>query len=118
MNPETLTALDRWLASGHLTKAQHAALVQWRDDGGGLRSQRRQPKPTERKDSNAEPDIMAAAARERHKQAIRDVERVHGQAVAKSVHRLALLDDGKQRVEHVQRGASVIWVHYRGGLSF
>lgn len=106
-----MTALDHWLAVGNLTPAQHAALCQWRDDGGGIR--RRRPAPKERRDEGPAIDIMAEAARERHKRAWRAVERL-GDNVARAVHRLAMLDDGDQRVDCVQRGASAVWVFYRG----
>ena len=107
----TLTALDHWLALGHLTQAQHAALSQWRDDGGGIRKRGRAPKP-DRRDEKPALDIMAEAARERHRTAWRAVERL-GDNVAKAVHRLVMLDDGDQRVELVARGASVVWCWYR-----
>ena len=106
-----MTALDHWLAVGHLTRAQHAALLQWRDDGGGIR--KRGGGPRVRRDEKREADIMADAARGRHRAAWRAVERL-GDNVARAVHRLAMLDDGDQRVDCVQRGASAVWVFYRG----
>ena len=107
-----LTALDEWYQAERVSVAQYQALIQWRDDGGGIRKRGRPFKAKAEQAANA-PDVMASAARERHKRAFAAVERL-GDSVAKAVHRLVMMDDGDQRQELVQRGASVVWVYYQG----
>ena len=110
------SALAAWFARGRLTEAQYGALVQWRDDGGGIRRQKRRQSPQEgrQREEKAVPDLMSQAARWRHKRALQDVERIAGEVAARSLHRLAMCDDGDQRVDQVQRGASVVWCWYSG----
>ena len=109
---EPATQLDAWYSSGDLTEAQYQALKAWRDDGGGVRLGER-AMPEGRRESNS--DIMADAARDRHRRGKRVLLACRdGDRVARACHRLCMIDDGAQDIDLVQRGASALWAEYFG----
>lgn len=107
------THLADWYARGDLSEAHYQALVNWREDGGGVRKPRAQGAKGKREDNG---DRMAGNARRRHKSIFRMMEQINYSA-AQACHRLVIVNDPDVRLDFVKVGASICWAEYFGGRS-
>lgn len=102
------THLADWYARGFLEQWQYQALVNWREDGGGVRKPRAQGAKGKREDDG---DHMAGHARRRHKQIMRKMEQINGNA-AQAAHRLCMVNDPNVDCEMVAIAARIIRTMY------
>ena len=104
-----LTHLSEWFARGRLLDWEYQALMNWREDGGGVRRPRPAGAKGKREDDG---DHMAENAKRRHKAIFRYLDRINADA-AQAIHRLCMVDDPNVSLEHVKIGALVVNTKYQ-----